>query len=300
MSDFNAFTKIWALGHRNIISIWDYDVEVTEKIDGSQFGVTNTSNGLVVRSKGVVIDQDNVPNLFSPVVEYFQSIQHKLPIGIKFYGETLNKPKHNTLAYDRTPKNNFILFGVDDDIQGSWCEHDGLTIWAEKLDVEVIPLVYKGKANFEKIKELVSEVSVLGGTQAEGVVVKVYRNYLAGNLEFPLMAGKYVTEKFKEVHQKNPTFHSGKTKTEELFQKYNTTARFQKGVQHLRDSGELLGEPKDIGALMKEVNHDLIAECEDEIKEALWGIYRKDFLKVSSRGLAQWYKDQLGSGNINI
>ena len=92
MSDFNAFTKIWALGHRNIISIWDYDVEVTEKIDGSQFGVTNTSNGLVVRSKGVVIDQDNVPNLFSPVVEYFQSIQHKLPIGIKFYGETLNKP----------------------------------------------------------------------------------------------------------------------------------------------------------------------------------------------------------------
>ena len=35
----SAFPKIWHLGHRNIADLFDYELEVTEKIDGSQFCV---------------------------------------------------------------------------------------------------------------------------------------------------------------------------------------------------------------------------------------------------------------------
>ena len=32
--------------------------------------------------------------------------------GVTYYGEYLQKPKHNTLCYDRVPKDNIIIFDV--------------------------------------------------------------------------------------------------------------------------------------------------------------------------------------------
>jgi hypothetical protein len=75
-----------------------------------------------------------------------------------------------------------------------------------------------------------------------------------------------------------------------------TEARWEKAVQHLRDDGALTDSPKDIGALLKALNHDIDVECKDEIKDALWQMFRKDILRVASRGFPEWYKRCLAAG----
>lgn len=298
------FPKIWALGHKNIQDIFSGYVELTEKIDGSQFVWGFDKDGTYfARSKGVMIDLDNVTDLFQPVVEWSRN----LGLGTDcpntvFYGETLKTPKHNSLAYNRIPKNHFILFGVADYAGETFCQiHSTLEEYADRLGCEAVPLLYSGEgASFEMVEELLGKESILGGPEAEGIVVKSYRDYMIGGQWIPLMAGKFVTEKFKEVHGKNLEYKSGKHKTAVLFDRYKTEERWAKAVQFMRDNGDLLGEPKDIGGIMKRVNQDVEEECMQEIKDALWDIYRKDFIKNSTHGLPQWYKEQIAKGEVSV
>ncbi|HQJ90366.1 MAG TPA: hypothetical protein PLB70_07105, partial [Paludibacteraceae bacterium] len=69
-------------------------------------------------------------------------------------------------------------------------------------------------------------------------------------------------------------------------------------VQHLRDAGELQGEMRDIPALMKEVNDDVLKECKDEILEQLFAYAWPKISKGISQGLAEWYKSEIGSGEL--
>ncbi|KKK70167.1 hypothetical protein LCGC14_2926750, partial [marine sediment metagenome] len=101
----------------------------------------------------------------------------------------------------------------------------------------------------------------------------------------------YVRPEFKEMH----TGKSSKNRrniVEEIGDKLSTPARFEKAVQHLRDSNVLVGEPKDIGVLMRELNKDF-EEHVDEIKGLLYANFRKDILRVANRGFAEWYKKKL-------
>ena len=63
----------------------------------------------------------------------------------------------------------------------------------------------------------------------------------------------------------------------------------------------LVGEPKDIGVLMRELNRDF-EEHVDEIKNLLYANFRKDIIRVANRGFAEWYKKKLitEGGNIGI
>ena len=67
----------------------------------------------------------------------------------------------------------------------------------------------------------------------------------------------------------------------------------------MRESGELTGTPKDIGALIRETRIDIETEEKENIKDALWNIYKEDILKYSVFGLAQFYKESLVKGEIN-
>ena len=87
----------------------------------------------------------------------------------------------------------------------------------------------------------------------------------------------------------------GKTRRdiiEEIGERLATPARFEKAVQHLRDSNMLVGEPKDIGVLMRELNRDF-EEHVDEIKNLLYANFRKDIIRVANRGFAEFYKAKL-------
>lgn len=292
--EFNSFPKIRTLGQRNIASIFDTEVEVTEKIDGSQFAFVLTEQGLRYRSKGRVFEHPD--KLFELAVAQVQRVEHIMQPNIVFYGEYLNKPKHNVLAYNKTPKNNLCLFGATNYYDGSMISMEQLREYAFYMEFDVVPVLFQGKVNSaDELNLLMDQESYLGGPKMEGVVVKNYsKPFLIGTQYIPLMCGKYVSEAFKEVHNSTWTKeHTSRGTWNEFVEGYRTEARWNKSVQHLREAGLITDSPKDIGPLIKEVHRDITEEEKETIKDALWTFFGKDLVRLSTHGLPEWYKQQL-------
>lgn len=296
----SAFPKILHIGDKQILDLFEGEVEITEKLDGSQFGFGMVDGELVTRSKGrVITDPDK---LFIPAVNHVRSIEHLLPEDLFFYGETLCQPRHSTLAYDRTPTNNIALFGVFNHKTKEFLDYENIKWWADKLEVDAVPLLFKGIMSQSEVLKFVDDtLSYLGGQNIEGIVVKAYKPWMfLGQIPLSVMSGKYVTEAFKEVHNKDwSRLNTGKGKFDVLKEQYKTEARWNKAVQHLKENGEWTGTPKDIGALIKEVRVDIETEEGENIKDALYKIYKEDILKYSVHGLAQWYKTLLVEGKTD-
>lgn len=107
-----SFPKIFQLGTVYVQDIFNEPVEITEKIDGSHFKFWIDEEGhLKTFSRGSEIFPESSDKLFKPVLEWAHSIKDKLGRGTVYYGETLCRPKHNVLTYNRVPTNNFCLFG---------------------------------------------------------------------------------------------------------------------------------------------------------------------------------------------
>ena len=291
-----AFPKIFAIGTTYIQDIFKNDVEISEKIDGSQFCFGKISGELFMRSKGAQIFPENPEKMFVIASDYVLSVENKISDNTIYFCEYLKKPKHNTLAYSRVPKNNLILFSVCDNTERFIASYDELLKKADEIEIETVPLVFSGKINDpQAIFDLINAESVLGGVDMEGIVVKNYfQPFLLGGQPIPLMAGKLVSEKFKEVHQKNwGKENTGKGKYELFKDSFRTEARWEKAVQHLRDSGNLDCSPKDIGSLIKEVHSDIISEEKESIKAFLFKEFGQEIIRKSTAGLAEWYKEKL-------
>ena len=292
-----TFPKIFALGTRYIEDIFESDVEITEKIDGSQFNFGKIDGELYVRSKGKVQELDAPDKMFQLVVDYVKSVEDKLRTDTMYFCEYLSKPKHNILKYDRVPKNNLILFGLADKTGTYFSKfHSDLEMYANELDIEVIPLIFRGKIdNVEGIKDLLDKDSVLGGVKIEGVVVKNYdKEVLVGGQVLPLMIGKFVSESFKEVHRESwSKFHTARGGWQLFLETFKTGARWHKAIQHLEEKGELDHSPKDIGSLMKEIERDILEEEGEAIKEFLWKEFSGDVVRKARGGFPEWYKEQL-------
>ncbi len=295
-----AFPKIFAIGTDYIRDIFLDVVEISEKIDGSQFSFGKVGGELFIRSKGAQLYVANPEKMFSEGISYVESISHKLPEGVVFYGEYLKKPKHNTLAYSRVPKNHIILFGA--------CVVPSLTFdprfhyWADLLELEVVPTWTATVTSPDGLRQELERESVLGGCKIEGVVVKNYsRPFLLGGTPIPLMAGKLVSEAFKEVHRNRwGTEEKGSSKWATFCNSFNTEARWNKAIQHLSEAGTLTNTPKDIGSLIKEVSADVESEEKEAIKEFLWQENKREILGAAVRGLPEWYKQQLLERSFKI
>ena len=288
-----AFTKIFAIGTDYIRDIFNEEVEITEKIDGSQFDFGKIDGKLYMRSKGAMLFLENPEKMFSEGISYVESIQDRLPEGKVFYCEYMKKPKHNTLKYIRIPNNHLMLFSVMDIQKQSFEASVG---WDGVLGIEHVPVIHCGKIeSASELTDLLKKESVLGGVSIEGVVVKNYlRQFLLGGQPMPLMAGKFVSESFKEVHRERwGAEEKGKSRMETFFESFRTPARWEKAVQHLQEKGELDNEPKDIGKLFKEVQTDLEAEEKEAIKEFLWREFSGEIKRKASAGMAEWYKNKL-------
>lgn len=298
-----AYPKIIALGGVGIGSIFDEEVEITEKLDGSQFGFGMVDGELVCRSKGKEQDIDNPDKMFIEGVEYIKSRQHLLPPDHFFYGEYLQKPRHSTLAYNTTPRNHIALFGVmaQDESGSIMLSHDMIQEFADKFDIDAMPLLYQGKSNPEHVLELMERESYLGGQNIEGVVVKNYKPWLFMNqILFPVMAGKYVSEKFKETHNKDwSKLNTGKGQMGVLKDKYRAEARWHKAVMRLKEEGKYTQSLKDIGELIKIVKADLVLEEKENIKNDLWKLFKDDVVRYSTSGLPEFYKKELLLGEAN-
>lgn len=110
-----AYPKIFAIGSPYIPNLFKGRVEVTEKIDGSQFNFgLDSKKNFVMRSKGKDIYIDDPEKMFLKAIDYVVSIGEKIKNRFSpetfFYAEFLSKAKHNVLNYKRIPKNHLILF----------------------------------------------------------------------------------------------------------------------------------------------------------------------------------------------
>jgi len=275
------------------------DIQIEEKVDGSFFGFGVDEEGkLHIRSKGQAIEPTAPNDLFRPAVEHVITIQHRLPKGYVFYGETLKTARHNTLEYARVPRNHIALFGVFTDWERSVAlPYEEMAEWAGKLDIDVVPLIFRGQLqSLDQLGQLVKEgrESFLGGPAMEGVVVKNYNMPMEfSGMIYPFSAFKLVSEAFKEKHSSNPDWKPQRDVLEECLEQYRSEARWMKAIQHLREKGELVGEPKDIGPLMKELWEDVLTEEKENFKEELFNIFKKRLASKVQAGFPQFYKEYL-------
>ena len=70
-----------------------------------------------------------------------------LPEGVVFRCELLDKPKHNSLKYDRTPVNNIMLFDVELGESEYAYDRETLCYWTHVLNVEPVPELFRGVIN---------------------------------------------------------------------------------------------------------------------------------------------------------
>jgi hypothetical protein len=247
---------------------------------------------LQCRSKGKQIDLNNPEKMFAAAVGVVKSLD--LVPGWIYRCEYLQKPHHNTLAYERIPAKHLVLFDVETEIQ-TFLSETAKIAEAIKLGLEPIPVIYEGLlGDAVELNKLLETDSVLGGTTVEGIVVK---NYDMWTLEKKIAIGKYVSERFKEKHgeswkARNPTTGDF---IGDLIATYRTEPRWKKAVQHLKENGQLDGSPKDIGPLIREVAEDIIKEEAEAIKQILFSRFWKQIHRGVTAGLPEWYKQELAS-----
>ena len=301
-----SFPKIYAMGTRYVEDIFESPVEITEKVDGSQFVFGVIDGEFRCRSKNKEIHFEAPDKMFEKAVEVSWDLYKSglLDDGAAYYCEYLQKPKHNALAYGRVPKNHLVLYGVSsvgDGNPGSrdFYNWDDIESVAEELGIDPIPFIHFGMLTPAEVLEMLDRESYLGEQKIEGVVVKNYdKKLLMGSEPTSLMSAKYVSEAFKEVNKENWKAGSTSSKWEVFKDGYRTDARWAKAVQHLRDEGSLEGVPRDIGQLIKAIQSDITEECEEEVKDFLWKQFRGELLRSSTRGFPEWYKQQLALGEL--
>lgn len=203
----------------------------------------------------------------------------------------MSSARHNKLKYDRVPKGHLVLYDIQ--TEDGFADENLIEVAAAAIGLEAVRqfsvLVAGRQMDDEMFKSLMAQGSQLGGV-CEGVVLKnYYRNDPAD--ETKVLMAKIVSAEFRE--KKTSSMPKSTLNLDSIIDTYRTETRWEKAVQHLRDSGTIEGTPKDIGAIMAEVQRDVEEEEKENIKDLLYSKFRKPILKGVSDGVAQWYKDSL-------
>ncbi len=286
MNSWNSYPKIYALGHRSVADLLSVDVDVEEKVDGSQFSFGVDESGEIhIRSKGAAMFMDAPEKMFSLAADTVRELAPILHPGWCYRGEYLQKPKHNTLAYTRIPEKHIVLFDIATGLE-CYASYEEKAAEAARIGLEVVPLLHRGRVqSSDEIRQLLETTSILGGQKIEGVVVKPIGHCLFGEDKKPLI-GKFVSEAFKEIH-------SVEWRKNNPIAKDITELRWDKAVIHLRERGLIQDAPQDIGKLMAEVQSDVEGECTEEIKDALYKWAWPSIKRRLTAGLPEWYKQEL-------
>lgn len=147
----------------NLIGI---DIIITEKLDGENCGMTN--DGVYARSHATF-----TTSAWSREVRQIHDIKVRgqLDDNVYLFGE--NMEGVHSIEYSNL-KSYFYLFGVRDN--NIWIPWQSVEEYSYLLDLELVPVLFKGKVNTEKelkdlVNDLVSKPSELGG-EREGIVVR--------------------------------------------------------------------------------------------------------------------------------
>lgn len=177
MNEWYSYPSIYNLGHKAVKDIFDNKVNISEKLDGSQFSVLKINNEVQIYSKRCRLYKESSDKMFSKAVQYIYNIGPLLKEGYLYRAEYLQNPRHNCLVYNRTPKNNLMLFDVCNGYE-NYLDPEDLLKEADRLDIDAVPLFFDGRINdIEQIKELIEKESYLGGPKVEGIVIKAYDQF---------------------------------------------------------------------------------------------------------------------------
>lgn len=291
MSKISSYGKIESLTFRNM-DVFNDDIIIQEKVDGSQISFGIIDNELIVRSKGQLINKDKA-GMFSKAINYLFSIRELLEKNIIYRGEYLQKEKHNVLAYDRIPNNNIMLFDIEDLKRNSLSKEEKLRL-AKQANLEFVLTLFEGQINQDEIKNKISELfkipSILG-SRIEGIVIKNY-NMMDKNGKYTCV--KYVSDEFKEKHNRKKVKMNNKNDISgEIASSLKTEIRYLKAVIHLKEIDNLKFSNEDIGSLLKEIHKDIEDEEQDFIKDLLYEHYIKGIKKDVAAGFVNWYKQYL-------
>ena len=288
--DLSDYSKIHQLYHREVHRMKGHQVVIQEKVDGSQISFGMKNGELFARSKNRMIDIENPDNMFGCAIAVLKT--KNLPESYVFRGEYLKTPKHNVLAYNRIPKNHIIIYDIETtDGSNNYLPFITVKTVTEEFGFETVPTFAKclfDDIDTHLIDDLMKNESILGGQLIEGLVFKCYD--LFDSRDKTLMC-KYVRPEFKEMMGANvgkPRIHI----VDEIGGRLANDARFEKALQQAKEEGLIIGEPKDIGPMMRILNIDF-EEHVDEIKNLLYANFRKDIMRIASRGFPEWYKARL-------
>lgn len=291
----NSYPSVFTLGHKMIADVLNRPVVIQEKVDGSQFSFAFTGTEPIARSKNVPIYIGQSDNNFGLALNWLKENYEKLNPNFIYRGEFLKSPKHNTVKYARVPKNNIIIFDICDGIE-NYLSYEEMKLEAERIGLEVVPQFAEGiftEADIEANKDnWLARESILGGSTVEGVVIKNYNVFTLGK---KVAMAKIVRQDFHEINvanwkKTNPTISDV---IQDLIDRYHTEARWEKAVQHLRDSESIKGEMQDIPLLYNEVYQDVLKEQKEEIIERLLAYALPKIKRGIVKGLPEWYKEKL-------
>ena len=288
----SSYPKVWNVGHPHILDLFQDEVVVQEKVDGSQFSFGLIDGEPRCRSRGREVYIEAPDKMFQKAVDTVVRLAPDLTPEWIYRAEYLSKPRHNALTYDRAPKDNLVIFDINTGPE-TYLPYEDVVKEATRLGLEVVPHFFTGKVhNLEALFELLKHESFLGGPSVEGIVVK---NYTRFGKDAKALMGKYVSESFKEIHQSSwKASNPGRGDViRNLTVQLRTEARWEKAVQHLTEAGAICHEPKDIGALVKLVQDDIDEECEALVKQALYDWAWPQIRRGVSGGIAEWYKKRL-------
>jgi len=287
----SGYPKIWNLGHPAVDLLFEEDVVIEEKIDGSQFSFGILNGELSCRSKSKEIIVDAPEKMFEKAIESIKELEPLLHPDWIYRGEYVVKPKHNCLKYDRVPKMFVIIFDIEIGEQ-RFLSYEDKVKECERIGLECVPQFTTKVNSMDEFSTILESKSILGDVRIEGVVIKNYHRF--GKDGKALMA-KYVSEKFKERNKQNfKSSNEGFTDMiHRIGQELRTEARWQKAAQHLMERGELEHAPKDIGGIIKEIQKDTKEEMEEVIKNALFQKAWKTIGRAIVRGMPEWYKEEL-------
>jgi len=304
------YPSIYHIGHKLVQQIFDGDVVIEEKIDGSCFTMGRLDGELICHSKRTQLRSFGASEkLFARGLAVAEMLEPLLTPDWLYRGEYLRVPKHNALAYSRVPKNHIMIFDVARGHE-DYLSPEEKAAEATRLGLECVPVLHRGPIDFTELQGLLNVESVLGGTKVEGVVVK---NYQLWGPECKVLMAKLVSEAFKERNRSStqgvgvgPRALGEWAKNnpgrqdflQQLIATYRAPARWDKAIQHLREAGELEHAPRDIGKLIVEIKMDVERECREEIMEALYRWASPHLLRAVAAGFPEYYKQRLAAQQL--
>lgn len=149
----------------SVDSLIGIDIVITEKLDGSNTGITK--QGVYGRSHA-----DFTRNPWDVKAwEFHSRIKNDLSEGVFLFGEGMYGI--HSIEYSNLTSY-FYLFGVRDN--NIWIPWESVEEYAFLLEIPTVPVLFKGQVNSERelkdlTESLVKEPSALGGAR-EGIVVR--------------------------------------------------------------------------------------------------------------------------------